>query len=428
MNNRNDFNVVVIGAGPAGCQCARSLAKLGRKVLLVEQHETFNKNDFSSAATPQETLDKFDLPETVVGSYWQKISIVTTNVNHTWASPKILGAVLNFAKLREFLAGEVESYGGKVWMGCRYTKNFQEEGKTVVEMRRFGGEKFTVSTEVLVDATGPARAVMYDKKSGQPQFLTAAGIEYLIEVEGREYEKYAKDLIFFLGHKWMPKGYSWIFPMEPEKHRLKIGVARFNLEHKQIVETKSMRWYLELLIKDYMKLEEYELIDSHGSTVRYSVGLKDIYYQDNIIAIGDAVSTINMLGGEGIRHGMDNAEIASKYIEKYLDQRLSSFRSYQREMQRRYAIKWNISEQMGRRRYMQDSDELIDKGVNYLKSLTVEDMMNILFVYNFQKLYKGLGKYLQRKIKLGWQKVQAFSGQLSAISYELLTYYFGRKN
>lgn len=53
MNSRNDFNVVVIGAGPAGCQCARSLAKLGRKVLLVEQHETFNKNDFSSAATPQ---------------------------------------------------------------------------------------------------------------------------------------------------------------------------------------------------------------------------------------------------------------------------------------------------------------------------------------------------------------------------------------
>ncbi|MGB3508325.1 MAG: NAD(P)/FAD-dependent oxidoreductase [Microcoleaceae cyanobacterium] len=408
MNSKNDFNVVVIGAGPAGCQCARTLAKLGRKVLLVEQHETFNKNDFSSAATPQETLDKFNLPETVVGSYWQNISIVTTNVNHTWESSKRLGAVLNFAKLREFLAGEVENYGGKVWMGCRYIRHFPEGGKTIVEMRRFGGEKITVSTEILVDGTGPARAVMYDKKSSQPQFLTAAGIEYLIEVEPREYEKYANDLIFLLGHKWMPKGYSWIFPMEAKKQRLKIGVARLNLEHKQIVDTKSMRWYLELLIKDYMKLDQYQLIDSHGSTVRYSVGLKDIYYQDNIIAIGDAVSTINMLGGEGIRHGMDNAEIASKYIEKYLDQHLSSFRPYQREMQRRYAIKWNISEQMGRRRYMQDSDELIDKGVNYLKSLTIEDMMNIFFVYNFQKFYKGLGKYIQRKLKLGWQKISNF--------------------
>ena len=74
-------------------------------------------------------------------------------------------------------------------------------------------------------------------------------------------------------------------------------------------------------------------------------------------------------------------------------------------MQRRYAIKWNISEQMLRRRYMQDSDESIDKGVKYLKSLTIEDMMNILFEYNFQKLYKGLGKYLQHKVKLVRQKI-----------------------
>ncbi|MDJ0554551.1 MAG: FAD-dependent oxidoreductase [Microcoleaceae cyanobacterium MO_207.B10] len=125
MNSENHFNIVVIGAGPAGCQCAISLAKLGYKILLVEQHEIFQKNDFSSAATPLETLDKFDLPETVVGSYWQKISIVTTNVHQTWASPKILGAVLNFAKLRAFLAGEVETYGGRVWMGCRYTRHFQ---------------------------------------------------------------------------------------------------------------------------------------------------------------------------------------------------------------------------------------------------------------------------------------------------------------
>ena len=405
MNNINDFNVVIIGAGPSGCQCARTLAKLGYKILLFEQHKTFEKNNFSSAATPKETLDKFDLPETVVGSYWQKISIITTNINQTWASPKTLGAVLNFAKLREFLVAEVESYNGKVCMGCRYTRHFQEDGKTIVEVRSSDGKKIAVSTEVLVDATGYARAVIYDKKSRQPQFLTAVGIEYLIEVELREYDKYANDLKFFLGHKWMPKGYSWIFPMEAEKQRLKIGVARFNLEHKQIVETKPMRWYLKLLIQDYMKLEKYKLIDVHGSTVKYSVGLKDIYYQDNVIAIGDAVSTINILGGEGIRHGMENAEIAIKYIQKYLKKRLSSFRPYQKEMQRRYAIKWNISEQMLRRRYMQDSDESIDKGVKYLKSLTIEDMMNILFEYNFQKLYKGLGKYLQHKVKLVRQKI-----------------------
>ena len=74
------FDVVVVGAGPAGGQCARLLAKSGNKVLLVEQHEDFYKNDFSSAATPLETLEKFDLPEEVVGTFWKKIVIVTTNL------------------------------------------------------------------------------------------------------------------------------------------------------------------------------------------------------------------------------------------------------------------------------------------------------------------------------------------------------------
>ena len=54
---------------------------------------------------------------------------------------------------------------------------------------------------------------------------------------------------------------------------------------------------------------------------------------------------------------------------------------------------------------MQDSDESIYKAVKYLKSLTIEDMMNILFEYNFQKLYKGLGKYLQHKVKLVRKKI-----------------------
>jgi flavin-dependent dehydrogenase len=397
------FDTVIIGAGPAGAQCARTLTTSNPGVLLVEQHETFQQNDFSSAATPLETLANFQLPETVVGTFWQKLEIVSTNNAHTWESPTSLGAVLNFAKLREFLANEVKECGGEVWMGCRYIRHFQEGDKTVVELRKKGGEKIAVGAKVLVDATGPARAVIGEHRhSNKSDFLTASGIEYLIEVSPEVYQQYSEKLVFFLGHKWMPKGYSWIFPMELTLNRLKVGSARYHLKHKYINPQESIRWYVELLIKDYLKLtqSEYELIDLHGSTVKYSAGLKDVYHQDNIIAIGDAVSTINMLGGEGIRHGMENAVIASKYVEKYLDNSLSSFSGYQREMARRYGLKWNFSEQMGRKRYMQDSDAFIDKGVAYLKSLSVEEMMDILFDYKFQRLYKGFGQYLRRKLGL----------------------------
>jgi flavin-dependent dehydrogenase len=395
------FDVVVVGAGPAGGQCARWLAKSGYQVLLVEQHETFEKNDFSSAATPLETLEKFDLPEDVVGSFWHNLVIVTTNLTRNWEAPQTLGAVLNFAKLRKFLADQVKSWGGEVWLGCRYVRYVQTDGETRVELKPCGREPITVTTQVLVDATGPARAVMYTKDSEKPAFLKPSGIEYLIEVSDADYDKYAHSLWFFLGHKWMPKGYSWIFPME--KPRLKVGAASYRLDHKIIKQTESIRYYIDLLIHEHIQARDYRIIDTHGSTLHYSSGLQDIYYRDNIIAIGDAVSMVNLLGGEGIRHAMHCAEIAGKHIQQYLKGESASFQGYQQEIHQKFHRIWNLSEKIGMKRYLIESDNKIDQGVSYLTPLETQEMMDILFYYKFNKLSKSLIVYLIRKIRSWWK-------------------------
>lgn len=399
------FDVVVIGAGPAGGQCARQLTQVGQRVLLIEQHETFSKNDFSSAATPLETLEKFNLPETVIGSYWQNLVIVTTNIHQKWQSPTPLGAVFDFAKLREFLATEVKSQGGKVWMGCRYLQYIKNHQNTIVEFKkRSTGEIIQVETQILVDATGPARAVMYNKKEPQPNYLTGTGIEYLIELSKIDYQQYSQDLIFFLGHRWMPRGYSWIFPMA--NNRLKVGSAQLNCSHAWVNQTQTLRSYVELLLTEYLGGISYKVINYHGGMLKYCSGLEDIYYNDNIIAIGDAVSMVNMLGGEGIRHGMQNANIACGYIQDYLTGKITDFAGYRQEIRQSYARTWNWSEQMGLSKYLKYSDQSIDKGVSYLKDLSLEDMMAILFDYDFKRLYKAGFKYLRYKIVSIWTRLK----------------------
>ena len=397
--NFKKIDIVIVGAGPAGGHCARILAKSGRNVLLAEQNDNFNKNDFSSAATPLETLSQFDLPESVIGSFWHKLTIETSKVSQTWESPKSLGVVLNFAKFRAFLADEVERFGGEVWLGFRYTGHSQANGETIVEFKQLSdGKLIKVTTKVLVDATGFARAIMYDKENDKPDFLSGTGIEYLIEVEPEVYDKYANDLIFFLGDKWMPKGYSWIFPME--QNRLKVGAGRIFLDAKTVKHLSPLKQYIDLLIDEYLKSKSYKIIDKHGSTLKYSRGLQDIYWKDNIIAIGDTVSTVNFLGGEGIRHGMDGAEIAGKYIEKYLDGKISDFRDYETQMHRKFDRKWNISERLAVRKYIDDvNDELTDKMISYLKYMKTKDVMDILFDYKFEKISRGFGGYLRRKFQ-----------------------------
>ncbi|AFZ07874.1 FAD dependent oxidoreductase [Oscillatoria nigro-viridis PCC 7112] len=397
--NLKSVDIVIVGAGPAGGHCARILAQSGHKVLLAEQNDNFYKNDFSSAATPLETLAKFDLPESVIGSFWHKLTIETSKVSQTWESPESLGVVLNFAKFRAFLASEVERFGGEVWLGYRYTGHSQSKGETTVEFKQLSdGQIIKVSTKVLVDATGFARAIMYEKENDKPDFLSGTGIEYLIEVEPEVYAKYSGDLILFVGDKWMPKGYSWIFPME--QNRLKVGAGRIFLEQKTLRHLSPLKKYIDLLIDEYLKSKNYKILDKHGSMLKYSRGLKDIYYKDNIIAIGDSVSTVNFLGGEGIRHGMDGAQIAGKYIQRYLEGKISDFRDYETEMHRKFDRKWHISERLAVRKYIDDvNDELTDKIISYLKYMKTEEVMDILFYYKFEKISRGLGGYLQRKIK-----------------------------
>ncbi|NBD33101.1 MAG: FAD-dependent oxidoreductase [Cyanobacteria bacterium] len=395
----NDFDVVVIGAGPAGGQMGRVMAKSGYKVLLVDQQETFANNDFSSAVTLLNTLEEFKLPDEIIGSFWNRFIAITTNTKQVWDSSQNLGVILDFAKLKAFLANEVKIYGGEVWLGCRYLKHCREDGETQVILKHRGKQTLEiVRTKVLVDATGFSRSVMYDKPRNQPNLLSATGIEYLIQVDEQSYQKYANSIFFFLGYQWMPKGYSWILPMND--NRLKVGAGRFNLQHKYIQNTGTIQDYIQHLIDEHISPENYEIIDIHGSTIKYCQGLKDIYYQDSAIAIGDAVSTVNFLGGEGIRHGMYSADVAAGYVTQYLENKITDFRKYPRQMRKQFLPQWDISAKAGVKKYLMESDTNIDEAFTYLGFLKTEELIDVLFHYKLSKLNKGFLRYLKYKLLL----------------------------
>jgi flavin-dependent dehydrogenase len=339
-----------------------------------------------------------------VARFWKNIEIISTSIHHFWSSPQPLGVVFDFAKLREFLAAEVLRLGGEVRLGCRYLKYEQTENQLTVFLKSKGEKIETVTTRLLVDATGYARAVMYKYRREKPDFLKGVGIEYLIAVPEVDYQKYQDNLVFFIGHKWSPKGYGWIFPMDNQQ--LKIGAAWLEGEHPYIDEVKPLKSYITQIIQTYMNLSKYDIIDIHGSILEYSLNLQDIYYQEpNIIAIGDAVSTVNFLGGEGIRYAMKGAEIACQYMEEYLQGKSSSFAPYQQRMQEYFQPKWNLSDRLSRKVYLEYSDVRIDQGVSYLKYLATQDIIDILFYYKFEKYTKGLGGFLLGKLRQWWRTI-----------------------
>jgi flavin-dependent dehydrogenase len=384
---KKNYDVIVIGGGPAGGQAARNLTKKGHRVLLVEKYNSFADNNFSSAGMTLEPMSEFDLPESIVGAYWNDLEIQCTKNRYLWKGGEQKGVVLNFQKLREFLADETRSNGGDVLMGYRYVK------KEIIHngVRVFLNNSSTKKTEIfeskmVVDATGPLRKVMFDTKEEQPEMTLGSGTEYEIEVEQEIYDRFKDKLLFFLGHKWAIKGYSWIFPME--NRILKVGAGKTHIKSKDQEDTdKTTRKITEKIIEEYLGTTSYKIIDMHGGIIRYSPGLKDVFYKDNVVGVGDAISAINPRGGEGIRYAMQSADLACQYVDQYLKTGSTNFDHYQKEWKNRKGFKWRLSELSARRMYSRYSDEQVENRVQFFhKNFSTEDMIESLFNFKYNKV------------------------------------------
>jgi len=381
-----DYDVVIVGGGPAGCHLARTLAKKHVRVMLLEQFPTFEANNFSSAGTPLRTLNEFDIPKEAIGSYWTRIKVTSSNNEYVWKSKNNLGAVLDFATLRKLRAREAAAHGAKIVMGQRYHSCDIHEDHTVVH---FGKGK-TVTTNVLVDATGAARAVIDAFAPCEHQKAIALGIEYLIETQ----EQIPTDTLhFFLGRAWMPNGYAWVFPMQ--KGLYKVGAGY--IKHKTRYDLKK---HVERILHEYLKLKTYKVVDVHGGTLKYALHRRESFHYKNILAIGDACSTLNTLGGEGIRHAMHCADIATPHILAHL-QYGSGFNKYERQAKRYQRIRYIISEFLCKVVYMKFPDHAYDQLVQILKKLSAKYLTDILFNYRFHVAWKLLSyKNLRGFIKV----------------------------
>ncbi|MFY0629068.1 MAG: NAD(P)/FAD-dependent oxidoreductase [Flavobacteriaceae bacterium] len=393
------YDVIVVGGGPAGGQASRNLAKRGHKVLLVERYQDFGQNDFSSAGMTLEPLKEFDLPDSIIGSYWNDLIIQCSKESYHWKGESAKGVVLDFKKLRQFLADECVAHGGKVLMGHRYLqKEVTQDGVTVELLNTETSETIKVEAKLVVDATGPLRKVMFDEKEEQPEMMLGSGTEYLIEVEQEVYDEYKDKLVFFLGHHWAIKGYSWIFPME--NRILKVGAGKTHLKSKDQEKTdKTTRKITEKIIEDYIKSKDFKILDKHGGILRYSPGLNDKFYHNKVIAVGDSVSAINPRGGEGIRYAMQTADLASEYVDEYLKKGSADFSKYRKRWRRKKLLKWRLSEFSARRMYSRYSDEQIENRVKFFhQKFSTDDMVQSLFNFKYNKIIGRVFQLLALKI------------------------------
>lgn len=393
------YDVVIVGCGPAGGQCARELSHEGVKLLLVEKGKSFSANNYSSGGVPLSVMEEYQIPESVVGSYWNTLSVHSSYRKKLWQQSSPFGAILDFKKLREFLSDEAVKNKGVLALDTLYLDHWEQGECLIVKLvNHTTRTEYTVRTKVLVDATGSERSVLMKNHCDPKKGCHMTGIEYLVRVPETIFASYANKMSLFFGHRWMPQGYAWVFPMD--ENLLKIGIIRYYSHDQFVPYNKSYKHYLDHLIETIVGTKEPEILDKHGKTIYYSHHRNDRHYEDRVIALGDAVSTVNPLACEGIRHALKSGKVAAPHILKKLKDPNYSFSSYRRDLKKVCGYRWSLSEWIMNTVYKIQKDAYYDLIIEAFDRLSAFEIMDFAFQYRLSTALKFCSYYYPKRLKL----------------------------
>ncbi len=157
-------------------------------------------------------------------------------------------------------------------------------------------------------------------------------------------------------------------------------------------------------------LDDLEVIDRHGGVLSSTIKRKEQHVIGRIIGVGDAVSTANLLGGEGIRHAMLSAEIlapllidSSNSLSTNKERYISPLNKYETLLRRGLGWRWVATSRIAKKVWWGLSNESADKRLTLLikklsEKASADEISALLFDYRFERYGLKLLPYL-----LGWQ-------------------------
>jgi geranylgeranyl reductase family protein len=312
------YDVVVVGAGPAGATAAKVLAEKKVNVLLLDK-ETFPRDKPCGGGLPARVLKRYPYLEQqgLIDSYSTSISIHSSSLRYSIDVRKnetIIGMVLRDS----FDAGLVRlaQQNGATFLG----------GKAVVRIdtgadhaRVVLDDGTTVDASYIIGADGMWSTLA--KQLGEPHTNLFSGMcvveEYPVAQETMD-QLFGKERCIHIHFNIFGiAGYGWVFP---KKEHVNIGLVEFRHALPSLQEKKNLK---ELYARYLDKLKEQKLAPNTLQSQRLKGGVFPTRplarpYGQRIIICGDAAGFVNAFTGEGIYYAMVSGEIAGKALIKAL--------------------------------------------------------------------------------------------------------------
>lgn len=298
----SNYDVTIIGAGLAGLQCARLLARTGLRVLLVDRKNALDQKIHTTGIFVRRTLLDFDIPDDCLGP----------PIRHVTLYSPALRAMEFVSEHDEFSIGRMgplyQRYlqqcllAGAHWLPETSYLGFSVANDKLT-VRLGSGE---VTTRYLIGADGARSRVARDLKLDQNQEWIV-GVEMVFEgavIDG------PPRLLCFLDPELAPGYIAWIAHDGEETH---LGVGGYSSRFDPHSTLEKFRWR----VANIVDLQHAKQVERRAGYIPVGGVLRNIANTNGLL-VGDAAGAVSPLTAGGLDPCMRLSAFAAQVVGDYL--------------------------------------------------------------------------------------------------------------
>lgn len=315
------YDIVIVGAGPAGASCAIQLAKTGLQVAVMDK-ASFPRDKICGDALSVDVVNQLHKISPKLASDFEQLSHKVPSYGVRIYAPSGEPLDIPFIHKQENKCGYLcqrEVFDHLLVTHMLASENvsfFQNQTVTSVEVSPekvvVVSEDYSITASVVIGADG-AQSVVSRFLSGNSidRRYYSAGLRVYYENVSSFTEGNHIELLFF---KDTLPGYFWIFPLPDNRANVGIGILSSAVAKKKINLRKSLE---ELIVTHPVLKDRFRNAKPLEASKGFGLplgGKKRKISGDRFLLLGDAAGLIDPFSGEGIGNAIRSGRVAAAHL------------------------------------------------------------------------------------------------------------------
>ena len=296
-------DVLIVGAGPAGSMAAKTAAENGVDVIFIEEHKVPGSPVFCGEGLSIGGIKHGGL-EPVEPYVCQQIStarVVAPNGSTVDLSAiDWTGYTLDRSEFDKALADNAVKAGAKLMTEVSATGVIKEDDQIVGVSANINGHDAEFRAKVVIGADGHWSIIR--RSAGLANYFDDWVTCAQYKLSGLDLEDSGINE-FWVGEKYAPGGYAWVFPKSKTVANVGLGVRQ---KH-----TKPALEYLKDFIANDPRFRNARIEHKNGGICPVSGQLDEIV-MDGLILSGDSAGQLIPMTGAGIHSGIESGKMAGR--------------------------------------------------------------------------------------------------------------------